>query len=188
MTTNEARRIYFVPYDPAWPELAARVAGELLAVCGPAGAGAITGVEHIGSTSIPGCAAKPVIDLMPALVGFSAGLDCVEPLEAVGYRYLGEYGLPRRQYFSRSATDSTVGLREHVHMYTPGEGQWDDHLAFRDYLRAHDEARDEYVRLKRVLAERHPHDVQAYADDKSEFVQSILRLAREGAGDTGAEQ
>lgn len=181
MTTNERRRIYLVPYDPGWPAAASRLAEELLAVCGPAGAGAITGVEHIGSTSIPGCAAKPVIDLMPALVNFEAGLDCVEPLAALGYDYRGEYGLPRRHYFSRRADASTVGLDEHVHMYTPGEGQWDDQLAFRDYLRAHDEARDEYVALKRVLAERHPHDGQAYADDKSEFVQRILRLAREEA-------
>jgi GrpB-like predicted nucleotidyltransferase (UPF0157 family) len=188
MTTNDARRIYLVPYNPAWPKLAARLAGEILKACGPAGAGAITSVEHIGSTSIPGCAGKPLIDLMPALVRYEAGLDCVEPLGALGYEYRGEFGLPRRHYFTRYSAASSVGLTEHLHMYTPGEGQWDDQLAFRDYLRAHDEARDEYVALKRVLAERHPFDGQAYADDKSEFVQRILRLEREEAGDAGTSR
>jgi GrpB-like predicted nucleotidyltransferase (UPF0157 family) len=123
---------------------------------------------------------------MPALVSFEAGVACVEPLEALGYDYRGEFGIPRRHYFVRYADDSDVGLTEHVHMYSPGEGQWGDHIAFRDYLRAHDEERDEYVALKRVLAERHAHDVEAYADAKSDFVQRILRLAREAA--TAEEQ
>ncbi len=182
MTTNEARRIYLVRYDPAWPGLAAQVAGAIVEACGADGVGAITRVEHIGSTSIAGCDAKRVIDLMPALVSFEAGHDCVTPLEALGYGYHGEYGLPRRHYFSRPAAASTIGLAEHVHMYTPGEGQWDDQLAFGDYLRAHEDARDEYVALKRALALRYPHDGDAYADDKSDFVQRILRMRRdEGA-------
>ncbi len=179
MTTNEARRIYLVPYEPAWPDLAAQVAGEILEGCGPDGVGAITRVEHIGSTAIAGCDAKPVIDLMPALVSFEAGRDCVAPLKARGYQYRGQFGLPRRHYFSRPAAASTIGIDEHVHMYTPGEGQWDDQLAFRDYLRAHEDARDEYVALKRELALRHPHDGDAYAEDKSNFVQRILRLAQD---------
>ena len=174
MTTNETRRIYLVPYDPSWPKLSARVAGELLEACGPA----LSYVEHIGSTSIPGCAAKPMLDLMPALASFEAGLDCIAPLRELRYDYRGEYGIPRRHYFSRSAAASAVGLVEHVHMYAPGEGQWNDQLAFRDYLRTHDGARDEYVELKRVLVQRHPCDGNAYADDKSDFVQSILRLER----------
>ena len=163
MTTNEAKRIILVPYDTAWPELAAR--GQLQA-CGAAGAdspsGATTHVEHVGSTSIPGCAAKPVVDLMPARVSFEAGGAC---------------RAPRRHHFVRYADASDVGLTEHVHMYTPGEGQWGDHIAFRDYPRAHDEERDEYVALRRALAERHAHDGVAYTDAKSDFVQRILRLA-----------
>lgn len=179
MRTDDAPHIYLVPYDPRWPTLAREIADELLEVCGPGGAGALTRVEHIGSTSIPGCDAKPVIDLMPALVSFDAGAACVAPLEARGYAFHGEYGLPRRRYFTRRAADSSIALDEHVHMYTPGEGQWHDQLTFRDYLRAHPDTRDEYAALKRTLAARHPHDGERYADDKGEFVQRVLRLARE---------
>lgn len=163
--------IYLVPYDDRWPLMFAEAAVEIRDACGEA----VTRIEHIGSTAIPECAAKPVIDLMPGLTSFEAGNGCVEAMTRRGYEYLGEFGLPRRHYFVRRASGGT--LQRNVHMYPVGEGQWDAQIAFRDYLRAHDEAREAYVRLKRELALRFPDDGDAYSSAKSDFVAEILARA-----------
>jgi GrpB-like predicted nucleotidyltransferase (UPF0157 family) len=157
-----------VPYDPAWPTRFEAYRDELLEAGGPW----LEVVHHIGSTSVPGLGAKPVIDIMPGLRRYEDGLQLVEPLQARGYEYLGEYGLPGRHFFRRMK-DS------HVHVYTVGQGQWHDQLAFRDYLRAHDWARDAYWQLKCQLARAHD-DIDDYADAKSNFVADILRRARGG--------
>ncbi len=165
--------VVLVPYDPRWPAIFEAVAAELREACGDA----LVSVEHIGSTADPGCEAKPVIDVMPGLASFEAGPRCVAPLDALGYEYRGEYGIARRHYFVRAPRPGRDELRVHVHMYAPGEGQWGAQLAFRDYLRSHIDARDQYVALKQALAKRFPHDGNAYADAKSEFVAEMLSRA-----------
>lgn len=160
-------RPVLVPYDPAWPARFAAYRDELLA----AGGAIFAVIHHIGSTSVPGLGAKPTIDIMPGLRRYEDGYALVEPLEARGYDYLGEYGLPGRHFFRRMK-DS------HVHTYVVGQGQWHDQLDFRDYLRAHPWARDAYWALKRELARTHD-NVGDYAEAKSDFVADILRRARE---------
>jgi len=127
-------------------------------------------VHHIGSTSVPGLLAKPIIDLMPGLRSFEAGLEIVEAMSALGFEARAEFGIPRRHYFDREDV--------HVHAFVPGEGQWQAHLDFRDYLRAHEDARTEYAALKRDLQQRFRFEREQYADAKSDFVASILRRAR----------
>ena len=112
---------------------------------------------------------------MPALSSFEAGFACTPALEALGFRARGEYGIPRRHYFTRQAGEGADELQAHVHAYATGEGQWDDQLVFRDYLRAHPDARDDYVRLKRKLARRFGTNPNAYAEAKSDFISEILR-------------
>ena len=85
-------------------------------------------------------------------------------------RARGEFGIPRRHYFNREDV--------HVHAFAVGEGQWQDHLDFRDYLRTHEAARVEYAALKRDLQRRYRFDREEYANQKSDFVASILRAAR----------
>jgi len=133
----------------------------------------ITHIEHIGSTAVPGLGAKPVIDMMPALRRHDDGPRCAEAMAGLGFDYLGAYGLERRHFYRRMKDC-------HAHMYVPGEGQWDDQLAFRDVLRAHPWARDEYWVLKQRLAAEHG-DIASYADAKSEFVIKILAFAKEEA-------
>ncbi len=154
------------PYDPDWPRRFERYRDAILAACGPV----FHCIEHIGSTSVPGLGAKDVIDMMPGLRSHADGLRCVEPLEALGYKYMGAYGLERRHFFRRMKDC-------HLHMYVPGEGQWDDQLAFRDYLRAHPSARDAYWQLKQRLAAQHD-DIGSYAEAKSDFIAGILERAR----------
>jgi GrpB-like predicted nucleotidyltransferase (UPF0157 family) len=131
-------------------------------------------VEHIGSTSVPGLAAKPIIDMMPGLRRLEDGRHCIEPLQELGYQYLGEYGIPERYYFNKGVPRS-----HHVHMFEVGHEQWDRHLLFRDYLRAHPEALAAYAELKRELAERYRDDRDAYTDAKTEFVRRTEARAGE---------
>lgn len=160
------RKVTLFPYDPAWPARFERHAAAILRACRPS----VTEIHHIGSTSIPGLAAKPIIDIMPGLASFEAGFNCVEPMQCLGYEYRGEFGIPRRHFF----TTNTPGAEQNVHMYAIGEGQWHWHLALRDHLRANPADRDRYYRLKEELAVRHAWDVEAYAIAKGEFIRSIV--------------
>ncbi len=142
-------------------------------------------IEHVGSTSIPGLAAKPIIDIGVALRSLEDALYCITPLVEIGYECVGESGIPGRIYF-RKRTDtplpgqvhnSGIGRTHQVHMYEQTHEQFVNHLLFRDYLRAHPSAAREYEDLKRRLAAEYD-DVEAYAEAKSGFVLGILDIAR----------
>lgn len=173
------RRVVLVTYDPEWPARFEAARAAILEAC----RGVVKEVEHIGSTAVPGLAAKAIIDMMPGLERFEDGERCVAPLEGLGYEYRGEYGIPGRHYFVRD--DPETGKRlEHLHMYAIGHDEWIAHLALRDYLRAHDDWRDRYEALKRDLAAKYPTDVEAYAEAKTEFVKRVVELhaAESGSG------
>jgi GrpB-like predicted nucleotidyltransferase (UPF0157 family) len=158
-------------YDPAWPSLFA-VARDAIA---SALDNDILAIEHIGSTSVPGLAAKPIIDIAVAVESFEAAISSVEPLARLGYEHLGEFGIPRRRYFRRGDP------RTHqIHMFEITSDEWRNHLAFRDHLRAHDEVRDAYEALKRELAARYPDDRTRYTESKSEFIRDVIRTALGG--------
>ncbi len=160
--------VVLVPYDTDWPRRFTQVSDEMRRACGAR----IMRIEHIGSTSVPGLGAKAVIDVMPGLARFEDGNDCVEPLRALGYRYLGENGIAGRHFFVRGAPRT-----ENVHMYAVGADEWLRHLLFRDFLRASAETRERYWALKQELARRFPDDVNAYAAAKSDFVAEVLSRA-----------
>ena len=176
-----ADTVILAPYDPAWPVMFAKERDRLQNAIGEWA----VAIEHVGSTAIPGIAAKPIIDIGVALGSFEDALYCITPLFEIGYECLGEYGIPRRIYFRKRTDDPIPGqvhnsgiARTHqVHMYEQTHEQYVNHLLFRDYLRAHQGAAGQYEELKRRLAGEHD-DVEAYADAKSEFVQHILALAR----------
>lgn len=173
--------ILLSPYDEAWPSMFADERARIDAAISRW----TVAIEHVGSTSIPGMAAKPIIDIGVALRRFEDALYCITPLVEIGYECLGEYGIPRRIYFRRR-TDSPIqgqspnpgiGRTHQIHMYEETHEQFVNHLVFRDYMRAHPDDAQAYEDLKRRLAAEHE-DVEAYADAKSEFVQHILALAR----------
>lgn len=159
-------------HDPAWPSIAARLASAIAEAC----RGALLRVEHIGSTSVPGLAAKPVIDLMPVLRHFEDGERCVQPMLALGYDYRGEYGIPGRHYFT--GRDVQSGLRVHVHMLVEGSPEYRNHLLFRDYLRAHPHEASAYAGVKREMARRYRDDRPAYTDGKAGWVEAAIERAR----------
>lgn len=150
--------------DPDWPRIAAAYADQLL-VLGPV----VVAVHHIGSTSVPGLAAKPIIDLMP-LVGDLGALDarCAD-IVALGYAWHGEYGIPGRRFCTLDAAGTR---RAHLHFFEPGSPHVARHLAFRDYLRAHPGIAAAYAREKRHAARLHPDNSHAYNDEKDAWVRA----------------
>jgi len=161
-------------YDPGWPALFAEEQVRIFEALGRTAA-----VEHVGSTAVPGLAAKPIVDI---LVGIPPADDldrCVGALVALGYDYMPEYemSLPNRRYFRKS--DAQGRRTHHVHAVPLGGPFWHRHIAFRDYLRRHPEAAGEYQNLKRRLAteaETHPE----YTFAKTEFIRRIERAAGVG--------
>lgn len=158
------RRVIVRPYDPAWPEAfraeAARIAAAL--------ADLQPGVEHIGSTSVPGLAAKPTIDIV-LLVNDLHQLDQrSSAMQALGYEVMGEYGILGRRYFRKLTAEGVH--THHVHAFQQGSMGADRHLAFRDYLRAHAAIARQYGQLKLRQAAAHPNDIEAYMDGKDPFI------------------
>jgi GrpB-like predicted nucleotidyltransferase (UPF0157 family) len=161
-------------YDDRW---AAQFADEkvlLEGVLNPAAAR----IEHIGSTSVPGLAAKPVIDIMIGLENFSLADALVPKIVATGYDYIKEFEseMPYRRYLRKRVDGFDT---HHIHMVALDSEFWIRLLLFRDYLRTHPEARDAYAKLKRELAERDWQDVDEYADAKTQFIRGSETAAEE---------
>ena len=157
-------------YDPAWPEQFELEAGLIRRALGEN----CLEIYHIGSTSVPGLAAKPIIDIMPVVRSLDGVDEARDALEALGYEYLGEFGIPGRRYLRKGGDERT----HQMHIFAQGDGaNITRHLAFRDYLRAHPDAREEYAVLKRALAERYPYDIESYCDGKDAFVKRCEREA-----------
>ena len=171
--------IYIIDYDPRWPQLFEEERTRILDVIGDR----VTAIEHVGSTSIPGIAAKPVIDMAIGVSDIGKASrrsgrlpisDTVALVRAASRIASSSKGRGTAKTFlaltvSAGRTRSTCMTQRHE--------EWARHLAFRDYLRTHNDLRDEYEALKRRLAVEYAGDIEAYADAKSEFVEHILKLA-----------
>jgi GrpB-like predicted nucleotidyltransferase (UPF0157 family) len=168
----ESGVVRLVEYDARWPALFAAEQQRIRDQCG---ARALR-LEHVGSTSIPGMCAKPVLDIAAGLPRDTSTQDYVAALTQAGYEHRGERGVPGRQFFCRGQPRAY-----HVHLVEEDGPLWREYVAFRDYLRAHAEAARQFADLKRVLAAHFSHDREAYMNAKSSHVQEILRLANGAA-------
>ncbi len=163
------RQIIIADYDPNWPARFEAEKARLLAVIGPWTAG----IEHMGSTAVPGLGAKPVIDILigvRALV--EADAHCIEPINGLDYAYVPEYEkeMPYRRYFRKRNADRTRAYN--IHLVEIGGEFWERHLLFRDYLRAHPDAAKAYEQLKRKLAPQFT-DGNEYASAKTDFIRAM---------------
>ena len=156
--------VILAPYDPEWPQMAARQA-ERLRVLGPT----LVAVFHIGSTSVPGLTAKPIIDLMPLVADLNSLDRQQAPVEGLGYKWHGEFGIPERRYCTLSDERGTRLVQ--LHFFARDSRQVSRHIAFRNYLRAHPAAARAYENEKRRAREIHPNDANAYCDEKAAWVQ-----------------
>jgi GrpB-like predicted nucleotidyltransferase (UPF0157 family) len=166
--------ITLVDYDPEWPELFAREEGRIRAILGDR----VVRLQHTGSTSVPGLAAKPIIDMTMVVPDSSDESTFVPDLEAAGYRLvIREPDWYEHRVFK--GPDTNVNL----HVFSPGCPEIERMVAFRDWLRTHDDDRDLYERTKRELAARQWKYVQNYADAKTAVVEEIIvRAAAARAG------
>ena len=132
-------------------------------------------IEHVGSTSVPGLPAKPIID-MDVVIESADQLEDVEArLAEIGYQPRGDLGVTGRYAF-----ESPAGLRDH-HLYVCAgdNAELHRHLAFRDYLRRHPEEAAAYGLLKQSLAQAHPFDREAYTEGKTHWIKRALQLAKQ---------
>jgi GrpB-like predicted nucleotidyltransferase (UPF0157 family) len=160
------------PHDPNWAQ---QVAEETLRWQHALGARLLQ-VHHIGSTSIPGIVAKPVLDLIPEFADLAVLDESRSAIEALGYAWWGEYGLPGRRYCTLSEPQSGRRL-VHAHCYAHGSAEIARHLAFRDYLIAHPEVAQEYAAEKARCRALHAADSSAYSQAKHAWIQPIQAAA-----------
>jgi GrpB-like predicted nucleotidyltransferase (UPF0157 family) len=160
--------IHLAEYDPEWPRLFEREAVRIRGALGPR----VLQLEHAGSTSVPGLAAKPIIDMVLVVADSSDEDAYVAKLEATGYVLrIREPDWYQHRLFN--GPDTRIGL----HTFSEGCIEIDRMLAFRDWLRTHDSDREVYENAKRELAAHEWRYVQNYADAKSAVVEQILARA-----------
>ncbi len=169
---KETKAIVVMPYDPNWPKI---FEVEAIKIKEALGTNCLS-LHHIGSTSVPGLAAKPVIDMLGVMRNSE---KAITPLESLGFKYKGEYNIPMRYYFNRSE-----GVDTNLHVYEEGHPEIELNLLFRDYLRVHPEAREEYTNLKKTLLkdqlsyEKNNSGFTGYNLGKDAFIRKILKAAK----------
>jgi putative glutamine amidotransferase len=163
---GRSRVVEIRPYDPGWPSRFETESARIAAALGDQ----VVRVDHVGSTSVPGLGAKPVVDIQVSVRSMVPRAAYVEPLVRLGYRWGLDPWTDEHEFFSR---DEDAQRAFHIHVCGQGSGWERRHLAFRDWLRDHPEDAATYERLKRDLAEQHPRDTYTYSDEKTAFIREI---------------
>ncbi len=166
--------IVIVEYNPAWSTLYEQEKALILEAIGPW----LVDIQHIGSTSVPGLAAKPIIDIMPGIRYLYEASNCIAPLEKIGYKYVPEFEdvMPYRRYFRKDIDGQRT---HHIHMVETSHEFWERHLLFRDYLRKHPAIAQQYAELKKDLAARYLKEGFDYTEAKTEFIKTIEKRAKQ---------
>lgn len=164
-----------MPYDPGWPRQYADEAEHLTTVLSLV----LEAIEHIGSTAVPGMAAKPVIDILVGVRSYDGFESVIGRLATVGYLYTpeAEDDDPGRKVFRKGPDDMARSRTHHLHVTEVDSHYWRRMLAFRDHLRQHPDDAAAYVELKRRLALRFAHEPRSYTAAKHDFVSAIERTA-----------
>ncbi len=165
------RKVEVLDYDPQWAndfENEALLLGNLI------GENAIN-IEHIGSTSVAGLCAKPIIDVLIEVSCLQALDSKNAEMEAAGYRARGENGIVGRRYFDKGGNERT----HHAHVFMTGDTNLIRHRAFKHYLIAHPEALKEYAEVKKQAVAKCNNDIKVYISLKNDFIQTHEALAIE---------
>jgi GrpB-like predicted nucleotidyltransferase (UPF0157 family) len=161
------------PYDREWP---ARFEAQRPSVERILEPWLAAPVEHVGSTSVPGLAAKPVVDMLAGVHDLDASRPCIDLLSADGWLW-APYREDVEHWFCRPTPEERT---HHLHVVAHGGEEWRDMLDFRDALRADADLLDRYAMLKQELATRHRDDRNAYTEAKAAFIRAALAVARHG--------
>jgi GrpB-like predicted nucleotidyltransferase (UPF0157 family) len=172
-------KVVIVPYDPEWPQLFSALGAALREALGSVA----LRIDHIGSTSVPGLEAKPILDVQISVDSFEP-LDAFRiPLESIGLVYRADNPDLSKRYFR----ESPGARRTHVAVRCAGSFSEQLALLFRDYLRAHTGDARRYAELKRKVAEEHSDNRRAYNDAKAAFIWEIVAKAQRWSQQTGWE-
>jgi GrpB-like predicted nucleotidyltransferase (UPF0157 family) len=161
--------VRLLPYHESWPEHFRHEASRLRDTLGDRTGSA----EHMGSTAIPGLAAKPIIDFMISVENFGDAMELIPDIEGLGYDYRPRDDVPDRYFFVLRRDDGAA--THHLSLAQENSVFWSRQLAFRNALRRSDSLRDDYGALKRSLAKDFPNDRISYLNGKTEFVHQVLR-------------
>jgi GrpB-like predicted nucleotidyltransferase (UPF0157 family) len=169
-----------VPYDPTWPITFADLQGVLAG-----GLGSLAReIHHVGSTAVPGLAAKPIIDIDVEIASRDQVPDVIRALALLGYQHSGDLGVPGREAFARGGANDTprdgTGRSwpaHNLYVCASGNEELRRHLLFRDWLRTNPRRAAEYGQLKEHLAVLHREDRDSYIEGKTELVDTIMREA-----------
>ncbi|MBM3114283.1 GrpB family protein [Jeongeupia naejangsanensis] len=163
------RKIEIVAYNKQWPSLFAEESALLQVTLGKV----LSKIHHVGSTSVPGLAAKPVIDILLEVVDLD-DLDNLNPaMTNIGYTARGEYGIPNRRYFSKGGDQ-----RSHqIHAFAIGDEHIIKLLAFRNYLIKNEDVAEQYAEIKRAAILASENELRRYSAFKAGFIEDHLRLA-----------
>jgi GrpB-like predicted nucleotidyltransferase (UPF0157 family) len=164
-----ANPVIILDYDPNWPRLFQSLRKPIADALEDMAAA----IEHVGSTAVPGLAAKPIIDIDVLLTSETLLSAAIERLASLGYVHRGNLGIPEREAFFAPANNPP----HHLYVCPPSSAEFRRHVAFRDYLRAHPRDAKIYGALKTALAERFREDRTAYNDAKGEFVEALTSRA-----------
>jgi GrpB-like predicted nucleotidyltransferase (UPF0157 family) len=136
-------------------------------------------IQHIGSTSIVGCMAKPIIDIAIGVESLEYGEQLIPILCSMGYIYDGDGGIPGRHFFKKKNEE----LSTHYLHLEPTQGKlWSNHILFRDYLNKHQELIVEYSNLKKILEKDYFENRNNYALGKNPFIEKVIELAKNEKG------
>jgi GrpB-like predicted nucleotidyltransferase (UPF0157 family) len=165
--------VLIVDYDPHWPDLFEELRAPVVAALGDLA----VGIEHVGSTAVPGLAAKPIID-MDVVVPSAADIpEAIRRLASLGYVHRGDLGIPGREAFTPPAGKP----RHHLYVCAIDNEELGRHRSFRDHLLTHPEDARAYGALKKAAARRYAEDRVAYNEAKTPFVEAVLQRASSGA-------
>jgi len=171
--------VVILPYDRVWPQVFTALQAHLAAELGPS----VLAIEHVGSTAVPGLAAKPVIDIDIVIAAESELPLLIDRLTKLGYAYKGEQGIAGRHAFKRPPDMP----EHHLYVCSADNLELSRHLAFRDHLRASPADAEAYGKLKFELAARFGADREGYSQAKSDFVEAMLRKAAGRSSDPSLE-
>ena len=159
--------VIVLPYDKAWNSAFEEIKKEIESAIGDL----IIGIEHIGSTSVEGLSAKPVIDIDVVIKDYSVFEIVVQKLEAIGYRHEGDLGIKDREAFKYS--DKPHLQAHHLYVCPQHSEELLRHITFRDFLRRNKEAVQQYSRIKEKAAEQFPYDIDKYIECKSPCIKEL---------------
>ena len=163
------KHVVVLPYDPRWALDFQIIRDPIREALGPLA----LGIEHVGSTSVRGLSAKPIIDLDVIIRDNTLLNDVIAALRKIGYEYEGDLGIAGREAFKYTGQGNLPA--HHLYVCPKDSAELKRHLAFRNHLRTHPEAVRKYSRIKAEGAALYPYDIEKYIEHKTPFIEAIYR-------------